>query len=150
MTEVKFYDPSYLPSGRLIYSVVAARTGDKWIFVRHQARTTWEMAAGHIEINEEPFETAERELVEETGAINFNIECIATYSVTDDKGTGFGRLYYAEVTELGPVNDRSEIAEVRLMDHLPENLTYPDIQPCFFSTVTDYLKRKGNTKYTRN
>ena len=54
--------------------------------------------------------------------------------------TGYGRLYLAEVYELGEVPDISEIAEIILLDHLPENLTYPDIQPFLFSKSVEYLK----------
>ncbi len=41
----------------------------------------------------------------------------------------------ADVTMLGNIPDISEIAEVRLVDYLPEDLTYPDIQPHLFARV---------------
>ena len=46
------------------------------------------------------------------------------------------------VTKLGPIPDISEIAEVKMMDSLPENLTHPDIQPHLYNRVLDYLKTK--------
>jgi len=140
MTEVEFYDPLFEPDTKLTYSVIAARFENKWIFVRHQNRTTWEIAGGHIEKGETSLEAAKRELMEETGSLKFNLDCVATYSVKKDGETGWGRLYFAEVLELGPIPDISEIAEVILLDHLPENLTYPDIQPHLFSRVVRYLK----------
>jgi 8-oxo-dGTP diphosphatase len=129
MTEVKFYDPFFEPEAHLTYSVISAKFNNKWIFVRHHKRTTFEIAGGHIEKGETSYEAAGRELMEETGAVKFNIHCIATYSVNKDGETGWGRLYFAKVSELGPVPDVSEIAEVILSDHLPENNTHPDIQP---------------------
>jgi len=81
-------------------------------------------------------------LMEETGALKFNLECIATYSVTLDGETGWGRLYIAEVLEIGPIPDISEIAEIVLMDHLPENLTHPDIQPHLFTRTIEFLNIK--------
>ena len=146
MTEVKFYDPSYEPDSPLTYSVIAAKYNNSWIFVRHQNRSTWEIAGGHIEMGETPHETACRELKEETGAIRFNLECVATYSVIKDELTGYGRLYLAEVFELGEVPDVSEIAEIILLDHLPENLTYPDIQPFLFSKSIEYLQKEGSAR----
>ena len=140
MTEVEFYDPLFEPDTKLTYSVIAARFENKWIFVCHQNRTTWEIAGGHIEKGETSLEAAKRELMEETGSLKFNLDCVATYSVKKDGETGWGRLYFAEVLELGPIPDISEIAEVILLDHLPENLTYPDIQPHLFSRVVRYLK----------
>lgn len=142
MTIVKFYDPSYVPDSKLIYSVIAARFKDKWLFVRHMDRTTWEIAGGHIEENESPFGAASRELAEETGAIEFDLECVATYSVKKEGSIGFGRLFYANVHSMGNVPDISEIAEVAMMDELPPKLTYPDIQPFLFKEVIESIKKK--------
>lgn len=132
MTEVKFFDPLFVPEKVLTYSVISAKFEGNWIFVRHQKRTTFEIAGGHIEKGETSYEAACRELMEETGALDFSIDCIATYSVKKDGETGWGRLYFAEVSEIGAIPDISEIAEVILLDHLPENLTHPDIQPHLF------------------
>jgi len=140
MTLVNFYDPLFIPDSVLTYSVISARYGSKWILVRHQDRTTWEIPGGHIEAGETSFEAAGRELREETGAVKFSLACIATYSVTVDDKTGWGRLYIAEVFEIGPIPDISEIAEIDLMDHLPDNLTHPDIQPHLFRKTVEYFE----------
>ncbi len=140
MTEVKFYDAVFEPGKELSYSVIPARFEKKWIFVRHHKRNTLEIAGGHIEKGENSHEAACRELMEETGSVLFDLKCIATYSVNKHGETGWGRLYFAEVTELGPIPDISEIAEIILLDHLPENLTHPDIQPHLFNRTLDYVK----------
>jgi 8-oxo-dGTP diphosphatase len=140
MTEVKFYDPLFVPDSELIYSVISARFEGRWIFVRHHKRTTYEIAGGHIETGETSYDAACRELIEETGAKNFNMDCVATYSVKKDELTGYGRLYFAEVYELGPIPDISEIAETVLLDHLPENLTHPDIQLHLFKRIIEHIK----------
>ena len=140
MAEVKFYDPAFEPDATLTYSVISARYQNKWIFVRHHKRTTFEIAGGHIEKGETPLEAAGRELMEETGAIRYNIDCIATYSVEIDGVTDYGRLFLAEVLELGEIPDISAIAEVILMDHLPDSLTHPEIQPYLFNRVLEYLQ----------
>jgi 8-oxo-dGTP diphosphatase len=139
MTTVRFHDPSFFPDEGLIYSVIAGRYLGQWIFVRHHERDTWEIAGGHIEKGESPDETARRELTEETGAGRFDLVCVATYSVEKNGTTGYGRLYFAEVSELDPLQENSEIAEIKLSEHLPENLTYPDIQPHLFNQILDYL-----------
>jgi 8-oxo-dGTP diphosphatase len=143
MTEVKFFDPLFEPDSVLTYSVISAKYRDKWIFVRHHKRITWEIAGGHIERGETSFEAAGRELMEETGALRFTLECIATYSVKKDGETGYGRLYIADVSELGPIPDISEIAEITFLDYIPENPTHPDIQPQLFSKTIEYLQNKG-------
>ena len=143
MTVVEFYDPLFLPDVKLTYSVITAKFADKWIFVRHQNRKTWEIPGGHIEENETSHEAASRELKEETGALDFSLECVATYSVLKNSETGYGRLYFAEVFQLGPVPDISEIAEVTMLSYLPGNLTHPDIQPVLFEKIKEFTE-SGN------
>ncbi len=139
-TEVRFFDAMYEPGVKLTYSVIPARFNDKWIFVRHQKRTSFEIAGGHIEEGESSLEAAVRELMEETGAIQFNLECIATYSVRKEDEEGWGRLYLADVQELGPIPDISEIAEIVLLDTIPEHPTHPDIQPHLFRKTLEYME----------
>jgi len=139
MTEVKFYDPLFEPDSVLTYSVIPAKYIDKWIFVRHHKRNTFEIAGGHIEEGESSLEAAKRELMEETGAVNFSLDCVATYSVYKDGELGWGRLYFAEVLELGPIPDISEIAEIVLLDNIPVSPTHPDIQPHLFRKTLEYL-----------
>lgn len=140
MTEVNFYDQEFLPEAGLTYSIISARYHGSWIFVRHHKRTTWEIAGGHIEENETPYEAACRELREETGATDFVIECVSTYSVNINGTTRYGRLYFAEVNKIGSIPDISEIAESVIRDSLPDNLTYPDIQPFLFKRVLRFLE----------
>jgi 8-oxo-dGTP diphosphatase len=142
VTVVKFYDRFYIPDGKLIFSVITAKFKDKWIFVRHNGCSTLEIIGGHIEEGETSEEAAHRELMEESGAIRYNLGCVATYSVTEREETGYGRLYHAEVFELGLIPDISEIAEVILLHNLPEDLTYPSIQPELFNRTLEYLKLK--------
>lgn len=139
MAEVCFYKKDYFPGNGLIYSVIAARFGKEWLFVRHHDRSTWEIAGGHIEIGESAYDAACRELREETGATEFEIDCVATYSVTNSDGSKYGRLFFAEIHKFGQVPDISEIAEISLSETMPLKLTYPDIQPLLFNKILDYV-----------
>lgn len=123
----------------LQYAVIATFYSNHWIFVRHRDRDTWEIPGGHIEPGETPDQAASRELMEETGAVEFNIRQVSDYSVTVGEKTSFGRLYFAEIITLKELPD-SEIAEISQHNNLPANLTYPLIQPLLFRTVLEYLK----------
>lgn len=140
MAEVDFFAPDFVPDDMLTYSVISARHSGKWIFVRHHLRTTFEIPGGHIEPGETSHEAACRELMEETGAELFTIHCVATYSVLKDGKRGWGRLYFAEVTRLGPLPDISEIGEVITSDEFIEQNTHPDIQPLLFKKIIEYLE----------
>lgn len=92
-------------------------------FLQTQNRDTYEIPGGHREDSEDIETTAKRELWEETGAKNFDICPVCIYSFTD-----YGMLYFAEIRsfeKLPPL----EIEKIKLFDDMPENLTYPAIQP---------------------
>jgi len=134
--EVRTYPLNYLKYYRFV--VIYARYGDKWLFTRHKERTTWEAAGGHIEIGETTLEAAKRELYEETGATEFTIKPVFDYSVHTTTEFSNGQVFYAEITELGDIPD-SEMAEVKLFDTTPLDLTYPHIFPILFSEIEKLL-----------
>lgn len=143
MLEVKFYDS--VADGLLKFAVIVSRYDGKWVFCKHKERDTYEVPGGHREAGENIVETAKRELQEETGAVKFEIKPICVYSVTgktrvNDTGEEtFGLLYFAEITEFTK-ELHSEMEKVVLMDKLPENWTYPLIQP---KLIEKYLQMKN-------
>ncbi len=82
--EVKFYNE--VDDKDLKFAVIMARYDGKWIFCKHKERETYEIPGGHRELDETILDTAKRELQEETGAIEFEIEPISVYSVTGVNG----------------------------------------------------------------
>ncbi|MCD7836662.1 MAG: M24 family metallopeptidase [Lachnospiraceae bacterium] len=132
MLEVKFYDT--VDDALLKFAVIVSQSNGKWVFCKHKERNTWEVPGGHRESGEDIFETAKRELMEETGAVKFDIRPICVYSVTektrvnDDGEESYGLLCAAEITEF---SDKlySEMEKVIITDELPKAWTYPLIQP---------------------
>lgn len=122
----------------LKFAVISAKYKDKWIFVKHKERETWEIPGGHREANEDIIDTARRELYEETGAKTANIIPICEYGVKREDDASYGRLFYADVTELEELPN-SEIGEIKLFDELPNNLTYPQIQPELYKTTLQFI-----------
>lgn len=133
MVEVNFYDQ--VEDNLLRFAVIIARTNEKWVFCKHRDRDTFEVPGGHREPGEDIFETAKRELKEETGAIEFNIEPICVYSVKgntkENEELGeetFGMLFFAEICSFDS-KLYNEIERIIISDTLANNWTYPLIQP---------------------
>lgn len=131
----------------LKYAVIVAQYQDKYIFVRNKERVTWEIAGGKKEEYENILDCANRELIEETGANNFNIEYIGVYSVEDDVNVTYGGLFFADVFNIDISNLHSEIEEVMFSEIIPDKLTYPLIQPDLFNYVISYQKHSERTSY---
>ena len=130
--QVKFYDD--VEDALLRFAVIISKADAKWVFCKHKERDTYEVPGGHRENGESILETAERELHEETGAVDFTIKPVCAYSVTGKNrvnNTGeeiFGMLFFAHISAFEKVL-HSEIEKVVFFDRLPENWTYPLIQP---------------------
>lgn len=135
MTQVRFFDQAR--NEDLKFAVIAARMDGKWLLCRHKERATWEFPGGHREEGENIHDTARRELWEETGAHDFQLEPVSAYAVDTDGETSYGALFFAQVRELGERPAQFEIGENRLFDALPGELTYPEIIPA----LMDYIQR---------
>lgn len=146
MLKVNFYNLEVIEDSKLYFAVVSARYQGKWVFARHKQRSTWEIAGGHREIDEDISRTAARELIEETGAVDFKLYPICVYSVEKDDSESFGQLFYAEILQLGPLVDSSEIGEIKLFSNMPDKLTYPLIQPYLFEKTIEFLKSDQEEK----
>lgn len=62
-------------------------------------------------------------------------------TIPTDANHDFGMLYFAEIQQLDAIPSSSEIKEIAYFDQLPENLTYPQIQPALFEKVRHWLQR---------
>jgi len=123
---------------KLNYVVIGARYQEKWIFVRHRERTTWEMVSGHIEAGETADQAAVRELSEEAGVVSSSLEALCDYEVEVNGKKEYGRFYGVEVHELDPRLEH-EIAELVLADTLPDELTYPEVHARLFQRAFEHF-----------
>lgn len=121
------------------YVVTLSEYGGKILLSRHRDRTTWETQGGHIEPGETPLEAAKRELYEESGAVEFQIEPLCDYRAGDHETGNWanGMVFTARIQTLGPIPE-SEMAEVKTFDLLPHNLTYPQITPGLFQYLFEH------------
>lgn len=137
--ELKFYETA--EDMLLKFAVIISRSKDKWVLCKHKERDTYEIPGGHREEDETIYQTAVRELKEETGAVDFTLRPLCVYSVTGwkninkDGSETFGMLWYAEINSFEEIH--SEIEYIRFFDTLPDNWTYPDTHPKIIEYATE-------------
>ena len=119
----------------------------KFLLRRHKQRTTCEFQGGHIEQGETPLQAAKRELFEESGAAAFEIEPLCDYwaGSEDGKSGACGVVFTAEIQKLGPLPE-SEMAETRLFESLPEQMTYPAITAAIMAYWGKNIQPHGLTQ----
>ena len=139
---VRFYET--IEDSQLKFAVIISHIGEKLVFCKHKDRDTYEIPGGHRESGETIRQAAERELREETGAVEFEMHPICVYSVTgktravDSGEETFGMLYHAQIHSFEEAL-HNEIAQIELFEVLPDNWTYPQIQPLL---LREYERRK--------
>lgn len=141
MIKVNFYDSA--DDSKLKFAVIISRHKNKWVFVKHRNRSTFECPGGHRENGERIDDAAKRELWEETGAASYDLSPVCIYSVESGGEKTFGKLYFADIHEFGKLPEL-EIEKVELFDKPPENQTYPQIQPLLLNRVEKFLNLQNN------
>jgi 8-oxo-dGTP diphosphatase len=125
----------------ITFVVIVAQYKGKWLFCKHKNRTTFEVTGGRREAGETIWQTAHRELFEESGATEYELKQISPYYMKISN-TEFkcGMLFHAEIKELTSLPD-SEIQSVHFFEEVPalDKLTYPGIQHDLMNRVKNEL-----------
>ncbi len=136
VTGTRTYEPGTLKAYR--YVVIFAKHKGKWVYCRAKNRPGFETAGGHIENGETPLQAAKRELFEETGAKDYDIRLFFDYAVDRKNEWANGQVFLAHIRSFDELPDY-EMAEIRLMDELPEIMRFPDILPDLYARVTEMI-----------
>ena len=145
MLDVDFHSPDFYPECGITYVIIGARYMNKWVFIKHKRRKSYELPAGHIDEEEDTDTAAQRELQEETGAKKYKIVCISTYTVRENNKLRAGRLYYADIEIMGGARDEKEIDDIILSDSLPARLGFHHVQRVLFNYLQKYLSGRINS-----
>ena len=74
--QLDFYEIGTINEKELRFAVISAVYQNKWVYVRHKERKTWEIPGGHRDLGEDIMKTAKRELFEEPnlGKLNSGVK----------------------------------------------------------------------------
>lgn len=129
--EVKFYELGTVAESLYTRVVIVSRYKGKWVYCKHKERDTWEIPGGHIEEGEDWLTAAKRELYEETGATEADIQPVCVYSISR-----YALLCFAEIKKLGKIPN-FEMEKIDFFDEEPKDLTYPDAHSKFLKKVKE-------------
>ncbi|MBQ8425569.1 MAG: NUDIX domain-containing protein [Clostridia bacterium] len=126
------------------FVVVCSNYKGKWVFSKHKQRDTWETQGGHIEKDEQPLDSAKRELFEESGIIDAILYPVCDYDGYTLESSSTGVVYLAVVNSIGSFPE-SEMEKIDFFDDIPNNFTYPNVTPLLVKEaekVLTYLNKK--------
>lgn len=109
-------DDSHVP---LTWVMVIVERDGEFLYHWNPNRNQWETAAGGIEPNEHPNDTARRELFEETSQIATSISCHGLFKMRmmPDMRVEYGVLYSATIGEIQPFVPNHETTKLLWWNH---------------------------------
>ena len=131
--------------GPYSFVVTLARYEGKWLYCRAKDRDGFESAGGRIEPGETPIQAAKRKLYEETGTIRFDIAPAFDYCVNLNGMSSYGQVFFEQVHELGCLPPDFEMAEIRLLEGLPDKMRFPAILPVLYEEMQNWLGSRQET-----
>ncbi|MGB6127535.1 MAG: NUDIX domain-containing protein [Psychrilyobacter sp.] len=135
--EINFYNQNAVDKKK--YSVIIPLYEGKLVLVKHEDRDTLELPGGHIEKGETAEMAAKRELYEESGATSFELTYLSDYSVEENGDLNYGSVFMAVINKFGDLPN-FEMEDKFLVEEIPTNLTYPEIQGEF---MKKYIVKNG-------
>lgn len=134
-----WYEIDEIHDDLIKFVILIAQYNDQFIVIRNKKRGGWEIPGGNRELGETLLFAATRELYEETGAIQFDLE---PFGITTLNGN-HGMVFFAEVHHMTDLPDY-EIEEIKFVDHLPEGLNFGEMFNTAFTKWNEYSQKNTN------
>jgi 8-oxo-dGTP diphosphatase len=133
----------------LIWVMVFVERDGKYLWHFNPNRKQWEMAAGGIEPDEHPDDTARRELWEETSQIATSVTCHGLFKMRmmPNKRVEYGALYTATIGEMQlfvPNHETSELLWCDIKGEMKGNVG--DIGQILVDYIDSNRKNTQNTQ----
>lgn len=135
-----WYEWNEIDQDLMKFAVIIARFNHQFVIIKNRKRGGWEVPGGSREPGEAIWDTARRELFEETGAIQFEIEPFGVYFW---RGS-YGMVFAAEINEFTSLPNY-EIEEIKFVDTLPEGLNFGDMFYLFVEKWKAYRDDSTNS-----
>ncbi|WP_182301361.1 NUDIX domain-containing protein [Cohnella cholangitidis] len=123
------------------FVVLIAQYNNQFIIVKNSKRGGWEIPGGNREPGEPLFTAASRELYEETGAIQSDLEPFGIYMWNGN----YGMVFFAEIHLMAEL-PAYEIEEVKEVDQLPEGLNFGEMFYFVHRKWTEYEHKNTQTR----
>ncbi len=117
-----WFELSEINQNEIKFVILLAKYNDKLVIIKNTKRGGWEIPGGNREQGESVEAAARRELYEETGAIQSELE---PFGIIQWNGS-YGMVFYAAITQLTDLLDY-EIEEVKFVDQLPAGLNMGEL-----------------------
>lgn len=138
------FDEKSVKDSDLQFVIMLCKYNEKIVLCKHKDRDTYECPGGRRENYETIIETAKRELYEETGAVEYNLKILSNIAikgfdgVIENKKTKYGCILLSKILKIEKM-PKYEIDCIKFFKEIPNDWTYPEIEPVIFKKYVKEL-----------
>lgn len=117
-------------------TVIISTYQSQLLLSRHKKSVGWEFQGGRIQEGETLLTAAKRILMQESGAVTFNLKPLCDF-VKEDGEKLNGICFTANIYDLGELGE-CDMRERRAFETLPEKMTYPELTTLLYEVKKEF------------